>query len=313
MKNKKIVFLGTPEFAANILEGLILENYNIIAVVSQPDKFVGRKKILTHTPVKEVALKYNIPVYQPVSLRKEHEFLDNMDIDMLITAAYGQILPNDVLNLAKINNINVHASLLPLHRGGAPIHRAIINGDEKTGVTIMKMVDKMDAGEMYGKEEVIIDKNINTTQLFVKLQEVGKELLLKLLPDLLNNNIKGIAQDETKATYSFNIKREEEKIDFNKSVFEVHNLIRGLAEVPGAYCMFKDKEFKIYSSEVYKLTDDNCPIGSIKIEGKNNFLVKCKDGYLKINEIKIEGKQKMDVKAFLNGCKKEELVKEVLS
>ena len=186
--------------------------------------------------------------------------------------------------------------------------------------TVIKFVD--DLRDEVGKrgmtdplqlQEVIIDKNINTTQLFVKLQEVGKELLLKLLPDLLNNNIKGIAQDETKATYSFNIKREEEKIDFNKSVFEVHNLIRGLAEVPGAYCMFKDKEFKIYSSEVYKLIDDNCPIGSIKIEGKNNFLVKCKDGYLKINEIKIEGKQKMDVKAFLNGCNKEELVKEVLS
>ena len=312
MKNKNIVFLGTPEFAATILEGLIAENYNIIAVVSQPDKFVGRKRVLTYTPVKEVALKYNIPVYQPVSLRKDYEFLKEMEIDMLITAAYGQILPTEVLNLAKINNINVHASLLPFHRGGAPIHRAIINGDKKTGVTIMKMVEKMDAGEMYGKEEVTIDNNINTTQLFEKLQVVGKNLLLKLLPDLLNNNIKGIAQDETKATYSFNIKREEEKIDFNKSVFQVHNLIRGLASVPGAYCLYKEKEFKIYVSEVYKIVDDNNPIGTLKIEGKDTLLVKCLDGYLKINEIKIEGKQKMDVKSFLNGCKKDELVKEIL-
>ena len=181
MKQKNIVFLGTPEFAAFILEGLLQSNYNIIAVVSQPDKPVGRKRILTPTPVKEVALKYNIPVFQPASLRKDYEFLKTMDIDMLITAAYGQILPKEVLKLAKINNINVHASLLPLHRGGAPIHRAIINGDKVTGVTIMEMIDKMDAGLMYAQKEFAIDNNINTTQLFKKLQVVGKDLLLEVL------------------------------------------------------------------------------------------------------------------------------------
>ena len=312
MKNKNIVFLGTPEFAACILEGLLLENYNVIAVVSQPDKPVGRKRILTPTPVKEVAVKYNIPVYQPVSLRKEYDFLKEMDIDMLITAAYGQILPQAVLDLAKVNNINVHASLLPLHRGGAPIHRAIINGDEKTGVTIMEMVNKMDAGRMYAKKEVLIDKNVNTTELFKQLQVVGKELLLEVLPDLFQDKIEGIPQDESLATFSFNIKREEEKIDFSKSTLQVHNLIRGLCEVPGAYCLYKEKEFKIYKSNIFSIVDDDVPVGSLKIEGKNRLLVKCNDGYLELLEVKPEGKGKMDVKSFLNGCKKEELVLEIL-
>ena len=313
MNDKKIVFLGTPEFSACVLQGLIDAKYNIIAVVTQPDKPVGRKRILTPTPVKEVALRHNIDVYQPVSLRKDYEFLKNMDFDMLITAAYGQILPQEVLDLSKVNNINVHASLLPKHRGGAPIHRSIINGDKTTGVTIMKMVYKMDAGCMYAKQEVEIDEQINTTELFNKLQYVGRDLLLKVLPDLLDNKLEGIEQNEDEATYSFNIKREEEKIDFNKTTLQDHNLIRGLAEVPGAYCIFKEKEMKVYKAKIYKLCEDNVEVGSLKIENKNELIVKCSDGYLRLLEIKLEGKQRMDVSAFLNGCNKQELVKEKLS
>ena len=247
------------------------------------------------------------------SLRKDYEFLKNMDFDMLITAAYGQILPQEVLDLSKVNNINVHASLLPKHRGGAPIHRSIINGDKTTGVTIMKMVYKMDAGCMYAKQEVEIDGQINTTELFNKLQYVGRDLLLKVLPDLLDNKLEGIEQNEDEATYSFNIKREEEKIDFNKTTSQVHNLIRGLAEVPGAYCIFKEKEMKVYKAKIYKLCEDNVEVGSLKIENKNELIVKCSDGYLRLLEIKLEGKQRMDVSAFLNGCNKQELVKEKLS
>ena len=309
MKNKKIVFLGTPEFAACVLEGLLVENYNVIAVVSQPDKPVGRKRILTPTPVKEVALKYNLPVYQPVSLRKDYEFLKELDFDMLITTAYGQILPQAVLDLAKINNINVHASLLPKFRGGAPIHRSIIEGHKETGVTIMEMVDKMDAGRMYAKAIYPINDEINTTELFKELAIVGKELLLKTLPALLNNELEGEVQNEEEVTYAFNIKREEEKIDFNKTTVEVHNLIRGLADVPGAYCIYKEKQFKIYKAKVYELKNDNVEVGTLKIEGKNNLLVKCLDGYLQLLSIQMEGKQKMDVKSFLNGINKEELVK----
>ncbi|MBQ8206585.1 MAG: methionyl-tRNA formyltransferase [Bacilli bacterium] len=313
MKNKNIVFLGTPEFAACVLEGLLKENYNIIAVVTQPDKPVGRKKVLTPTPVKVVAQNYNIPVYQPISLRKDYEFLKEMDIDMLITTAYGQILPPEVLQMSKINNINVHASLLPKHRGGAPIHRSIINGDKVTGVTIMEMVDKMDAGKMYAKQEYVIDDEINTTQLFDKLQYVGRDLLLKVLPDLLENKIEGEEQNEDEVTFSWNIKREEEKIDFSKTCLEVHNLIRGLAEVPGAYCYFKNQAFKIYKAKVYSIVDDEKEVGTLRIENKNRLIVKCKDGYVELLEIKLEGKQRMDVKSFLNGCNKDDLIKEKLS
>ena len=312
MNKKRIVFLGTPEFAACVLQGLIDANYNVVAAVSQPDKPVGRKKILMPTPVKEVALKHNIPVYQPISLRKDFEFLKELDVDMLITTAYGQILSQEVLDIAKINNINVHASLLPKLRGGAPIHRSIIEGHAKTGVTIMEMVYKMDAGRMYGKKEYAINDEINTTQLFKELAVVGRDLLLETLPLLLENKLEGEVQNEEEVTYAFNIKREEEKINFNNSVKDVHNLIRGLSDVPGAYCVFKEKQFKIYQSKVFSYSNDNVEVGTLKIEGKNRLLVKCSDGYLELLSIQLEGKQRMDVKSFLNGTNKDDLVKEKL-
>ena len=310
--NEKIVFLGTPEFAACILEGLLKNNYNVVAVVTQPDKLVGRKKVLTFSPVKEVALKNNIKVFQPSSLKNDYEFLKDFEFDLLITAAYGQFLPEAVLKMAKINSINVHGSLLPKYRGGAPIQRAIINGDKKTGITIIKMVNKMDAGVMYAKEEVEIDDTINSTDLFLKLQVVGRDLLLKTLPDILNNKLVGEKQNENDVTFAFNIKREEEKISFLKKVNEVNNLIRGLSLTPGAYCYYKEKELKIYKASVYKLSDDDKEIGQIVLEGKNNLLVRCLNGYLKIEEIQLEGKQKMLASAFLNGVNKNELVKEKL-
>jgi len=306
--SKKIVFFGTPKFAATILEGLIANNYEVIAVVTQPDKEVGRKRILTPTPVKEVAVANNIPVYQPIKLRNDYEFLKEMEFDMLITAAYGQILPHEVLTMAKVNNINVHGSLLPLYRGGAPIQRSIINGDKVTGVTIMEMVDKMDAGKMYAKKEVVIEDEDNTTSIFDKLAIAGNELLLEVLPDLFLNRIEGIEQDESQVTFAWNIKREEELIDFNKDVESVFNLIRGLSLVPGAYTIYKEKELKIYKASVYSKETDDKEVGSLNIIGKNRLVVKCKDGYLELLDIQVEGKQKMDVKSFLNGVNKEELL-----
>lgn len=312
MKSKNIVFLGTPMFAACVLQGLIDNGYNVISVVSQPDKPVGRKKVLMPTPVKEVALKHNIKVYQPVSLRKDYEFLKEMDIDLLITTAYGQFLPVEVLKLSKINNINVHASLLPLLRGGAPIHRAIIEGHKQTGITIMEMIDKMDAGRMYGKAVVEIDDEINTSQLFEKLAIVGRDLLLETLPGIIDNTNKGEEQDENEATFAYNIKREEEKIDFNLPTLNVHNLIRGLSETPGAHCFYNEKQFKIYKAKIYGYQNDDVAAGTLKIIDKNRIIVKCSDGYLELLTIQIEGKQKMDIKSFLNGINKEEFVKGLL-
>ncbi len=302
MYNKRIVFLGTPKFAATILQGLIDNKYNVVGVVSQPDKLVGKKKQLTITPVKQVALENNIEVYQPVKLKEDYNFLIDLKPDLLITCAYGQILPQSVLDIATINNINVHASLLPTLRGGAPIHRAIINGDTKTGVTIMQMIDKMDAGVMYSKKEVEIDIDINTTQLFDKLQYVGRDLLIETLPSIIDKSNPGIPQDESEVTYAFNIKREEEKLEFNKSALEVHNLIRGLSEAPGAYCYLNDKSFKIYKSKISNIKNDNEDIGMLKVINKKLY-VSCKDYYLELLNIQIEGKKAMDSVSFLNGNK----------
>ena len=215
-------------------------------------------------------------------------------------------------NLAKINNINVHASLLPRWRGGAPIHRAIINGDTKTGITIMKMVQKMDAGCMYAQKEIPIDHHMNTTELFQQLQYVGKDLLLETLPSIISKANQGIEQDENEVTYAPNIRREEEKIDFNKKCFEVHNLIRGLAMTPGAYCFFKGKTCKIFQTEFsdFKLSCLMEP-GTLKIQDKR-LLVCCADGYLEILKLQLEGKKMMTAKDFLNGHKIEQLEKEQL-
>ena len=312
--NEKIVFFGTSTFSATILESLINTNYNVVAIVSQPDKPVGRKKILTTTPVKNISLKYNIPIFQPISLRKDYEFLKNIDIDLIITAAYGQILPQAILDMAKINCINVHGSLLPKYRGGAPIQRAIMNGDKTTGITIMQMVDKMDAGRMYAKKEIIIDDNMNASLLFEKMAIVGKDLLLNVLPDIINNNIVGEAQDENEVTYAYNITSEEEKIDFNQPVVKIFNLIRGLSLNPGAYCIFKNNNLKIYSSAIYQnKTNDNEKTGTIKIVDKNRLLVRCLDGYLEILELQVAGKSKMLAKDFLNGQDKVALSKERMS
>ena len=306
MKDVRIVFLGTPLFAATILQGLIDNHYHVVGVVSQPDKRIGKNKLPSMTPVKEVAIKNHIEVYQPLKLKEDYQFLMDLQPDLLITCAYGQILPQVVLDIAKINNINVHASLLPKLRGGAPIHRAIINGEVKTGVTIMQMVKKMDAGCMYAKQEVEIDENINTTQLFEKLQVIGKDLLIETLPSIINQSNQGIMQNEEEVTYAYNIDRSEEKIDFHKTCKEVHNLIRGLSYTPGAYCIYHQKTLKIYQSMLSDLENDNVSVGTLKVDHKDLY-VKCADGYLKILSLQPEGKKMMDARSFLNGQKAEDL------
>ena len=312
MKDYKIVFLGTPEFASVVLQGLLDANYNVVAVVTQPDKIRGKNKIPTFSPVKEVALQHQIPVYQPFKLKNEYDFLNKIKPDLLITCAYGQILPQAVLDIATINNINVHASLLPSYRGGAPIHRCLINGDTKTGVTIMQMVQKMDAGCMYAKKEIKLDNQINTSELFSKLAVIGKELLLETLPSIIDKSNSGIKQNEDEVTYAYNILREEEKIDFTKSCKKVHNLIRGLAMNPGAYGYFKDKTLKIYKTDytpIQKKETDIC--GQLKVINQHLYVC-CNDGYLEIKLLQLEGKKMLEAKDFLNGQKIEMIENEIL-
>ena len=300
-KELTVVFMGTPAFAVPILEGLI-ENYKVIGVVSQPDKEVGRKKIVTKTPVKECAEKYNIKVLQPIKIKEDYEDIIELHPDLIVTCAYGQIIPKILLDLPKYGCINVHASLLPKLRGGAPIHKAIIDGYTKTGVTIMYMDEKMDNGDIISQQEIKIEDAFTTEILHDKLSVMGKELLLKTIPNIISGNIHPVKQNEDEVTYAWNIKREEEKIDFSKKTREVFNQIRGLNSWPGAYCYLGDKTLKLYDVAMHSYISEK-KVGTIIDINQDGIVVALKDGCLIIKSLKLEGKRKMTFKEFVNGNK----------
>lgn len=295
----KIIFMGTPNFAVPSLEALN-EKYEVVLVVSQPAKPEGRKGILKNPPVALKALELGIQLFQPEHIKNEYEYFKNIKADMIVTAAYGQFIPTKILNLYK-KCINVHGSLLPHHRGGAPIQRAIINGDKKTGVTIMEMVKKMDAGRMYASSEIPILDSDNNSSLFEKLAIIGKNLLMENIEDIYNGKNEGIMQNEEEATISPNIAPEEEKINFNIDARKVFNLIRGLSDEPGAYCEYNGQRIKIYKASIEK-NDSNASPGTI-INIKKSLIVKCKTDAISILELQIPGKKRMNVKDFLNGQK----------
>lgn len=295
----KIIFMGTPDFAVPSLEALN-EKYEVVLVVSQPAKPEGRKGILKNPPVALKALELGIQLFQPEHIKNEYEYFKNIQADMIVTAAYGQFIPTRILNLYK-KCINVHGSLLPHHRGGAPIQRAIINGDKKTGVTIMEMVKKMDAGRMYASSEIPILDSDNNSSLFEKLAIIGKNLLMENIEDIYNGKNEGIMQNEEEATISPNIAPEEEKINFNIDARKVFNLIRGLSDEPGAYCEYNGQRIKIYKASIEKNDSDASPGTIINI--KKSLVVKCKTDAISILELQIPGKKRMNVKDFLNGQK----------
>lgn len=295
----KIIFMGTPDFAVPSLEALN-EKYEVVLVVSQPAKPEGRKGILKNPPVALKALELDIQLFQPEHIKNEYEYFKNIQADMIVTAAYGQFIPTKILNLYK-KCINVHGSLLPHHRGGAPIQRAIINGDKKTGVTIMEMVKKMDAGRMYASSEIPILDSDNNSSLFEKLAIIGKNLLMENIEDIYNGKNEGIMQNEEEATISPNIAPEEEKINFNIDARKVFNLIRGLSDEPGAYCEYNGQRIKIYKASIEKNDSDASPGTIINI--KKSLVVKCKTDAISILELQIPGKKRMNVKDFLNGQK----------
>lgn len=295
----KIIFMGTPNFAVPSLEALN-EKYEVVLVVSQPAKPEGRKGILKNPPVALKALELGIQLFQPEHIKNEYEYFKNIKADMIVTAAYGQFIPTKILNLYK-KCINVHGSLLPHHRGGAPIQRAIINGDKKTGVTIMEMVKKMDAGRMYASSEIPILDSDNNSSLFEKLAIIGKNLLMENIEDIYNGKNEGIMQNEEEATISPNIAPEEEKINFNIDARKVFNLIRGLSDEPGAYCEYNGQRIKIYKASIEKNDSDASPGTIINI--KKSLIVKCKTDAISILELQIPGKKRMNIKDFLNGQK----------
>lgn len=305
MNNKKIVFMGTPDFACPVLESLI-KNYEVCLVVSQPDKMVGRKRILTNTPVKQVALNHNIEVFQPEKIKEDYQKIIDINPDIIITCAYGQIIPEELIKLPKYGCINVHASLLPKYRGGAPIHWAKINGDEKTGVTIMYMDKCMDSGDIISQKELIINDEDTTESLFDKLSVMGAELLIETLPSIFNNTNTRTKQDEILVTYAYNIKREDERINFNDTGKNIINKIRGLYSWPLANFTIDNLEYKIYEA-YFEECDVKNPGVIIKID-KNNFGISCNDGIVYIQKIKPFGKKEMVIKDFLNGINKEEYI-----
>ncbi len=305
MKNTKVVFMGTPEFAVPVLETLI-ENTNVILVVSQPDKKVGRKQVLTPTPIKEVALKHNIEVFQPEKIRNDYQRIRELEPDLIITCAYGQIIPEEVLNIPKIGSFNVHASLLPKYRGGAPIHRCLINGDQKTGVTIMYMDKGMDTGDMISKVEYQIKETDNVGTLHEILSELGANLLLETLPSIIAKTNPREKQAEEEATYAYNIKREDERIDFKKTCVEIINQIRGLNPWPLANIIVNKEEFKVLEA-TYEIQTPSFP-SKVREVKKDSIGIDAIDGTIYITKLKPFGKKTMATKDYLNGIKKEDVL-----
>lgn len=299
-----VVFMGTPQFAAPILEGVIEAGYDVKAVVTQPDRLVGRKRVLTASPVKETALAHGIKVLQPEKLSNSQEMEEVIALrpDLIITAAFGQFLPEKLIKAAKIAAINVHGSLLPKYRGGAPVQYAIMNGEKETGVTIIYMVKKMDAGAMLAQAKMPIEKNDDTASIFEKMSVLGKETLLELLPDLIAGQVEPLEQDEAKVVFSPTIKPEEEVLDLKLTAKELDQKVRALRPAPGAYFKnFNGKRTKLW--DVTPLAEKTeFTAGTVVSVNKHELLLAgAKGSIYAVNILQPAGKPKLKVTDYLNG------------
>ncbi len=310
MKDLKVIFMGTPEFAVPVLEALI-EHTHVIMVVTQPDKEVGRHHELVAPPIKELALKHNIEVYQPQKIRKEFEPVVKAKPDLIVTCAYGQIIPEEILNTPELGCINVHASLLPKLRGGAPIHHAIIDGLDKTGITIMYMDKNMDTGDIITKEEIPILDTDNVGTLHDKLSILGKELLVRTLPSIAIGSNPRTPQNNDEATFAWNITREEEHIDFNATAREVFNKVRGLYPWPKAYTVINGDEVKVLECFIGD-KDSTLSAGTICEINKDNIGICTKDKVIYITKVKPFGKKEMTCLDYVNGLSKEKVINTIV-
>lgn len=296
--------MGTPDFSVPVLQRLIDDGYTISAVVTQPDRPKGRKKVLTASPVKHLAETYGLPVLQPEKVRAPEavEEILSYHPDILITAAYGQILPSALLDAPPLGAINVHASLLPKYRGAAPIQQAIIDGEKETGVTIMYMVQALDAGDMLAQAKVPIEDQDTFGTLHDKLSALGSDLLARTLLDLEKGKIKPVPQNDSEATVAPSIKHKDEAINWTKSGKDVCNLIRGLNPFPGAYTLLNGKVFKIYAVENVTPDYDGAEApGTVTKVDKDGFAVACGGGAVKVIECQPSGKKRMTAEQFLRG------------
>ena len=301
MKNKTIVFMGTPDFSVPVLK-MLIENTNVLLVVTQPDKIVGKDKTVSFNPVKKLALEENIPVFQPMRIRKDFEKLKNLDIDLIVTCAYGQIIPKEVLDIPKYGCINVHASILPKYRGSAPIQWCLFNNDDVTGVTIMYMDEGMDTGDIIKIKEIPILDSDNVGTLHDKLSKLGCDLLLEVLPTIFNKTNDRIKQGNN-YTMAPMIKREDERLDFNEEGKKIIGKIKGLNPWPLANIIINNQEIKVLEAEFVQKKVDNT--GIIKEIDKKNLGITCKDGIIYLKKIKPSGKKVMEINSFLNGIDKE--------
>lgn len=298
MKDLKVVFMGTPDFSVPILE-MLIENTNVVLVVTQPDAPVGRKKVLTPSPVRLIADANNIPVKTPEKIRNEYEEILNYHPDIIITCAYGQIIPKVVLDYPEYGCINVHASLLPKYRGASPISKCIYNGETKTGITIMYMDEGIDTGNIIHAREIEIAENDTLGTLSEKLSHLGAKLLLDTLPKIIEGENFDIPQDNEEATYVGLIKREDERLDFNRTRKEIINHIRSLNPAPLANTIINGEEWKIL--EAVMGPDTVSTIGKIENITKKSFDINCSDGKVTILKVKKPGKKEMEVSALFNG------------
>ncbi len=298
----KVVFMGTPDFAVGALEAIIQAGHEVTAVVTQPDKPKGRSGQMQFPLVKECAVKYNIPVFQPVKVKEQEaiEELRKYEADIYVVAAFGQILTKEILDMPRFGCVNIHASLLPKYRGAAPIQQAIIDGEAETGVTIQQMNEGIDTGDILNTVIVPIDKKETAESLFVKLEEAGAQLIVDTLVKIEKGEITPVPQDESKASYVRMMKKTLGKIDWNKEAVVIERLVRGLNSWPSAYTFFEGKSLKLWSCDVIEEACTEAP-GTIVRVNKDSIDVATGNGVLRILELQLEGKKRMDTKSFLLG------------
>lgn len=299
-KNIKICFMGTPRFGEIVLQKLISE-YTVVLVVTQPDKKGKRGKSLIESPVKKLALEHGIPVFQPENIKTDSKLIEETEFDFLVTAAYGQFIPLNILHTPKFITLNVHGSLLPKYRGGAPIQRAIENGDEYLGVSIMKTILKMDAGKVFKQSRIKLEDDDNYGTMIEKLATLGSNDLVDIIDKMYADfdSVEGYSQDINNVTFANNITKEDELLDFNLSANQIFNKIRAYNPSPVAYFNFKGNPYKVYDSEVVEDDSKNLP-GTI-LSNKTSLIIKCNDNAISIKTIQAPSKNKMNIKDFLNG------------
>ncbi len=303
----RVVFMGTPDFSVPTLQSLIDEKYDVVGVVTQPDKPKGRGRTMQFTPVKELAVKYSIPVLQPVKLKNDDVFFEELKAlkpDVIVVIAFGQILPDRVLELPKYGCINIHASLLPKYRGAAPIQWAILNGEKETGVTTMMMDSGLDTGDMILRKVIPIEEKETGGSLFDKLAYAGGDLIIETLKQAEAGTLKRIPQNNDESNYVSIIKKEYGRMDFTKSALELERLIRGLNPWPSAFTSLHGKTLKVWDADVVETVSEEKP-GTILSVDKDSFTVMTGEGALKILELQLEGKKRMMTEAFLRGYKLE--------